>query len=131
MITINKNTSNILALTLTEKSQLTGNTFNLFVFTNQSTGVEKIFTAIDTSLYPQRYNKFEVIESDTQPEDLYDGKINISGNTGQWTYAIYESATPFSAGTLAISATTGTILEIGRVQLDGLQANNTINNIYL
>lgn len=130
MITINKNTSNILALTLSEKSLLTGATYNLFVFTNQSNGIEKVFTATDTSMYKQRYNQFQITESATT-ENLLSGLIHMTGNTGEWNYAIYESATPFSSNTLSITATTGTILEIGRVQLDGQEGDNNINNIYL
>jgi hypothetical protein len=130
MITINKNTSNLVALTLTEKSLLTGDTYNLFVFTNQSTGVEKVFTATDTSMYKQRYNQFEITESATT-ENLLSGLIHMTGNTSEWTYSVYESSTPFSSNTLSITATTGTILEIGRVQLNGQEGDNNINQIYL
>ena len=130
MITIHKNTSNLVALTLTEKSQLTGTTFNLFVFTNESSDLTKIFTVADTSTYKDRYNLFTIIES-ASTENLLVGEIYMTGNTSQWSYEIYESSTPFSAGTLAISATTGTILESGRVLLDGQETNNTINEIYL
>lgn len=131
MITINKNTSNLVALTLTEKSQLTGTTFNLFVFTNESSDLTKIFTAADTSTHKDRYNLFIIVESDTNAEDLLTGNIYMTGNTSQWSYEIYESATAFSSNTLSITATTGTILESGRVLMEGNQANNTINEIYL
>jgi hypothetical protein len=130
MITINKNTSNLVVLTLTEKSQLTEPTYNLFVFTNQSTNVTKIFTASDMSIYKDRYNAFTIVES-ASTENLLIGEIYMTGDTSQWAYEVYESQYPYSAGTLAISATTGTILESGRVLLNGQETNNTINEIYL
>jgi hypothetical protein len=130
MITINKNSINKIALTLTEKSQLTGTTYNLFVFENAESGEKKIFTATDTSSYKQRYNEFQVIESATT-ENLLIGVVHITGNTSQLTYSIYESSNPFSSNTLSITATTATILETGRVLLNGIESDQTINSVYL
>jgi len=130
MITINKNTVNKIALTLSEKSLLTGTTYNLFVFENAATGEQKIFTASDYSPYKQRYNLFDITESATTQNTLT-GQIYMSGNTSQWNYKVYESATAFSSNTLHVSATTGTILESGRVLLDGEENNNNINSVYL
>ena len=131
MITINKNTYNYVALTLTEKSLLSQPNYNLFVFTNETNDETKIFTTVDNSYYKDRYNFFTITESDTQSEDLLNGVIYISGNTAQWKYEVYESDTAFSSDTLSITATTGRILEKGRVLIKGSQANNTINQIYL
>lgn len=130
MIVINKNSINKIALTLTEKSQLTGTKYNLFVFENAESGEQKIFSASDLSLYKNRYNEFEIIESATT-ENLLTGIIHMTGNTSQWNYSVYESASSFSSNTLSITATTGTILETGRVLLKGIESDNTINSVYL
>jgi hypothetical protein len=47
------------------------------------------------------------------------------------TYSIYESSNPFSSNTLSITATTATILETGRVLLNGIESDQTINSVYL
>lgn len=139
MILINKESYNNVVLTLTEKSQLlgydnggnlTGTTYNLFVFENEGRDEQKIFTANDISPYKGRYNEFEVLESGTT-ENLLDGIIHLTGRTSQWSYKIYESDTPFSANTLAVSATTGTILEEGRVLVRGNEGDTSINDVYL
>jgi len=139
MILINKESYNNVVLTLTEKSQLlgydnggnlTGTTYNLFVFENEGKNQQKIFTADDISPYKKRYNEFEIVESDA-PEALLDGRIHLTGRTSQWSYKIYESDTPFSADTLAVSATTGTIIEEGRVLVRGNEGDTSINDVYL
>jgi len=130
MILINKQSYNTVALTLREKSLLTGTTYNLFVFSSDSTGVEKVFTVDDTSSYKDRYNLFTIREA-AATEDLLNGRIHLTGNTSEWSYSVYESASPFSANTLSITATTGTILEIGRVQVKGIEGDTNINEIYL
>jgi hypothetical protein len=130
MITINKNSINKIALTLTEKSLLVGASYNLFVFENAETGDKKIFTTSDTSFFKERYNEFEIIESATT-ENLLTGIVHMTGNTSQWNYSVYESPNPFSSNTLSITATTGTILETGRVLLNGIESDNTINSVYL
>ena len=129
MIIINKNTENKVVVTLKEKSEVTPS-YPLFVFENAETGEEKIFTAqyINSSI---RYDEFYITESATT-ENLLTGLINITGNTAQWNYKVYESSIDFSANTLSISATTGNIIEQGRLLVKGIQNNNnTINDIYL
>ena len=132
MIIINKNSINTVALTLLEKSEFPQQyTYNLFVFENAETGEQKVFTGVKYTSDNIRYEKFYITESATT-ENLLDGLINITGNTAQWNYKIYESLTSFSADTLSISATTGNIIEQGRVLVKGIQNNNnTINNVYL
>lgn len=132
MIIINKNSINTVALTLLEKSEFPQQyTYNLFVFENAETGEEKVFTGVKYTSDNIRYEKFYITESATT-ENLLDGLINITGNTAQWNYKIYESLTSFSADTLSISATTGNVIEQGRVLVKGIQNNNnTINNVYL
>jgi hypothetical protein len=125
MIVIEKNSYNLIALTLSEKSTVV-NPYYLFVFNNEANGMEKIFTCPHITSN-QRYQSFEILE--TPAENLLNGSIYLTGNSAQLTYKIYESEFPFSANTLSISATTGVILEKGRVQLNGI--DNNINEIYL
>ena len=131
MIVINKDSVNTIALTLLETSEFpTQYTYNLFVFENAETGDEKIFTTVKYTSNNQRYEKFYITESATT-ENLLTGVIHMTGNTSQWTYKVYESLTSFNANNLAVSATTGTIVEQGRVLLNGIESDNTINSVYL
>jgi hypothetical protein len=139
MILINKGSSNKVVLTLTEKStllgydtsgNLTGTTYNLFVFENDGKDQQKIFTAEDVSPYKERYNEFRIIES-SYPEDLLDGQIKLTGRTSQWNYKVYESDIPFSADTLSVIWTTRKVLEEGRVLVRGNDISTPINDVYL
>jgi hypothetical protein len=131
MIVINKNSINTVALTLLETSEFpTQYTYNLFVFEDAESGQQKIFTADKYTSNNQRYEKFYITESATT-ENLLTGVIHMTGNTSQWTYKVYESLTSFDANNLAVSATTGTIVEQGRVLLNGIESDNTINSVYL
>lgn len=130
MILIEKNKTNQVALTLTENSSLTGDTYYLFVFTNDGKNQEKIFTAPDISPYKDRYNHFEIAEY-SGGEDLLDGIIHLTGQTSQWTYKVYESNIPFSADTLDVIWTTRQVIEEGRVLVRGKEGNTSINNVYL
>ena len=137
MILINKNSVNKIALTLTEKSELLsydntntliGTSYNLFVFENEGKDQQKIFTADDVSPYKERYNEFILTETDT--EDLLNGSIHLEGRTSQWSYKIYESDTPFTIDTLSVTASTGKVLEQGRVLVRGNE-ETPLNDVYL
>lgn len=126
MITLNKDTTNNIIFTLTEKSQLPTPYF-LFSFTNDSSGKQKLFNMTDLSGYQRRYNLFNLIESDS--ENLSAGTVTLQYGWGK--YEVYESITP----TLEISGTTGRVLEEGRYYVNGYPLtssnNNVLNNIYL
>ena len=130
MILIEKDTAKDIDLTLNEKSVYYNNNvqpYFLFIFQSETDPAATIkFTAEDTSTQPDRYNRFRIRETPTS--DLLNGRIYMTGNTSQWTYEVYESATQFSASTLDVSYTTGKIIEKGRVQLKGNDTN--INDIY-
>ena len=68
MININKNSSNTVVLTLTEKSTLL-NPHYLFSFTS-TTDFNNIvnFIATDTSTYKSRYNTFDIIDDQNKEE---------------------------------------------------------------
>jgi len=63
MITINKDATNSVIFTLTEKSVIPVPNY-LFSFTNDNSGVSTLFNMTDTSSYPRRYNQFDLIEDD-------------------------------------------------------------------
>ena len=123
MINLNKNSNNIVVLTLTEKSTLL-TPYYLFSFTS-TTKFDNIvnFIATDTSTYKSRYNQFNIIESGTTYVNLTGGTINLNPN-GMWDYTIYEQTSPTN---LQISGTTN-IVEVGKVIVNGV--DNSIPPVY-
>lgn len=136
MIYIQKNTTNNVVLTLTEKSNLVNPNY-LFEFTNQfnDNPVTIYYTTTDASLAKQRYNLFN-IEENVTGSTTGGTSVAMSLMAGQYVYNVYES----SASTLSVSATTGVIVETGRMVVSDLDLsfideviptqNNPINNIY-
>lgn len=134
MIYINKNETNKVVLTLAENSTL-DSPFYLFKFVNEyNSSPEPIyFTTSDTSIHTNRYNLFEVVENATGSTS---GGTSVALNLipGQYNYTIYES----TASTLSVSATTGNIVEYGRMIVDGGSSSdddieptqNKTNSIY-
>jgi hypothetical protein len=114
MINIDKNSTNKVILTLTEKSTLL-NPIYLFSFTSTTDFNNVVnFVGVDTSIYKSRYNEFDIIETGTTFVNLTASTINLNP-PGMWDYSIYEG----TGVTLSISATTGNIIEQGKVIVDG------------
>jgi|LakMenE01Jun11ns_1017448.scaffolds.fasta_scaffold9908225_3 hypothetical protein len=114
MINIDKNSTNKVILTLTEKSTLL-NPIYLFSFTSTTDFNNVVnFVGADTSIYKSRYNEFDIIETGTTFVNLTASTINLNP-PGMWDYSIYEG----TGVTLSISATTGNIIEQGKVIVDG------------
>lgn len=88
MIYIRKGQANTCVFTLNEKATTTSHNW-VFVFTNDTTGSGKTFTAFELSSTTARYNKFTITESST--ENLYNGTVSLSP-TGYWSYTVYEMA---------------------------------------
>lgn len=105
MIYIVQGVTNQIVLTLSEVTTVPTPHY-LFVFTNEmnTTSTPQLFTAADTSSYPERYNLFSLDE----PTD-------ITLLKGQFTYEVYQSSTPYLAP-LTIS---GTMIEEGRMVVSG------------
>lgn len=124
MIYISKNTLNNVVLTLNESSTLS-NPFYLFQFTNDWNVEENptsiFFTTPDVSNFTERYNLFEITESVTG-STTGGTSVALSLVNGQYNYNVYES----SASTLSISATTGTVIESGRMVVGDII--QTLNN---
>ena len=124
MIFIERNTTNKIVLTLDESATIS-NPYYLFHIRNE-------FNLNDTVLYyytpdlssnKNRYNLFNIIESSAgSTTGGFD--IPISLKSGQYVYTVYES----TAATISISATTGHIVEVGRMVVEIDNNNNSIYN---
>ena len=122
MILINKDSLNTVILTLTENSSLMFPNY-IFEFFNDIQDKTVIFSAPDLSTFGCRYNRFEITETGTTFTDNNNGIINLVPS-GYWSYNVYES----TGTTLSISATTGVVLETGKVFVNG--TDNAIPSIY-
>ena len=94
MIYIEKDIATNIALTLTESSLLPA-PYYLFHFVNEINDSETFETFTDISGYPERFNLFV---------------MQLDYVAGQYTYTVYESATP---NPQTIADTTGRIIETG------------------
>jgi hypothetical protein len=106
MIFIERNTTNEVVLTLTEKVTI-ANPFFIFAFQPLATLDEYqpiiYFTTLDLSNYIDRYNLFE-IEEDDAGSTTGGNSIPLYLKPGQYTYKAYESTTdsldPLTFGSL-------------------------------
>ena len=76
MILLQENTSNIVVLTLSEKTTINAPTY-LFRFVNKQTNVEYLCIAADTSVFKTRYNKFTITTQNTTPNPLL-GQLKLT-----------------------------------------------------
>lgn len=124
MIFLDKDTTNRVVLTLDESSRLT-NPFYLFHIKNEFDMDDNGFTYYtpDLSGNRGRYNLFNFTESSSgSTTGGFDIPLKLV--SGQYRYTIYES----TAATTSLSATTGYIIEEGRLVV--AKNNNDINSIY-
>jgi hypothetical protein len=119
MIVLDRGQTNTVILELTSNSSLLNPNY-LFEFKNDLNNNFTYFFSEDLSNFKCRYNRFQIIENDTA--------IPLSGQvtllTGMYTYNIYEA----SAVTLSVSATTGRVIQTGKVIVNG--TNSNIPSIY-
>lgn len=120
-IYLKKDYTNRFVLTLSEFSSLSNPNY-LFVFENiyNKDSVPVYFTTPDISSYKSRYNLFQLIEN-SSGSTTGGTSVALSLMPGQYDYTVYES----SASTLSISATTGVIIEAGRMVVDDVSTNDT------
>lgn len=109
MIYVEQGVVNQIVLTLSEVTTVATPHY-LFAFTNEmnTTSSVQLFTATDTSIYPERYNSFTLDE----PTDI----ILLQG---QFTYQIYQSSTAYVLP-LTIAQSTGVVIEEGRMVVSGI-----------
>lgn len=114
---ITRGIKNVVVLTLNEKTTLT-NPYFLFEIKNKTNVIPYYFIAADVSLYPNRYNKFNIMEvtGTATPENTLIGNILLSSN-GEYEYRIFEqtSATNLNPG---LSTNTSPI-EVGFIKVEG------------
>jgi hypothetical protein len=81
--------SNVVVLTLSEKISIPS-PYYLFEFINNQTQIKYYCISSDLSLYPERYNKFNIIVKTTTPSPLV-GEIQIPLGD-EYTYNVYEQS---------------------------------------
>ena len=126
MITINKNNSNIVILTLTEKCLLT-NPYFLFEFKNVSTNTKQYIIPIDISTETNRFNEFVIVEttSPTIPQ--------IKLTVGDYEYTIYEQASSSNtnpAGLNVVELGYATCYDLTTVTFAEYEGGSTTNKVY-
>jgi hypothetical protein len=115
---LNQNQSNNVILTLSESVSYTGSpVYFLFHLYNLTTHEEKLFTSPDLSTNIVRFNKFNWILTGSTSENLTGGTINIQPD-GELYLDVYQMSNPTN---LAISGTTGIVIENQLVQVKGTQ----------
>jgi len=129
MILLSKNTTNIVALTLTEKSQLASPYWIIEFKPDLLDAPAHIVVAPDDSPFPRRWNRLTLIDTDvTGGPDPFVGEIDLP--TGWGTYRVYESMIP----TVDIQQTTERIIEEGKYYVEEFPIpfnTNQITNVYL
>ncbi len=126
MITINKNNSNIVILTLTEKCLLTSPYF-LFEIKNVSTNTKQFIIPIDISTETDRFNEFVIVEttSPTIPQ--------IKLTVGDYEYTIYEQASSSNtnpAGLNVVEVGYATCYDLTTVTFAEYEGGSTTNKVY-
>jgi hypothetical protein len=109
VIIINKNSTNTVVLTLSEKTTLT-NAVYLFEVINDQSGEVKCFIAEDISNNKLRFNEFNFIENET--EDLLNGTFEL-GLSGFYAYNVYEQTSSTNLDPLLATNK----IEIGKLNL--------------
>lgn len=110
MINIEQDTANIVVVTLTERGTAT---YYLFEFRSDTTEEIVYSIATDSSLYPNRFNKFTLTEVGTGTPIAANAEIKLS-NEGQWRYYIYANSS-----SLNVDPTGLEMLEQGIVKVTG------------
>ena len=87
MLTITKQDTKFLYLTLSEKTTITNPTY-LFSLKSRQTDNVKNFILADVSTFDERYNKFEFTEGDTDATTL---------DVGEHLYTVYAQIDPNNA----------------------------------
>jgi hypothetical protein len=108
LINIERNSANEIALTLTEKGTAA---YYLFKFQSDNTEAVEYCIATDSSLYPDRFNKFTITEQ-TSPDNL-NAEVELP-TEGQWRYFVYANSSATN-----LDPTGLTELESGIVKVTG------------
>ena len=117
MVVINKAQSNIVTVTLKEKTTI-ANAYYLWEWISKASGEKKYcIQPTDLSAYQDRFNQFTITET-ASPNPIA-GQVTLP-TTGEWTYNVYEQASSTN-----LSPTGKTIVESGLVQVIGTATTDT------
>lgn len=117
MVVINKGQSNIVTVTLKEKTTI-ANAYYLWEWISKASGEKKYcIQPTDLSAYQDRFNQFTITET-ASPNPIA-GQVTLP-TTGEWTYNVYEQASSTN-----LSPTGKTIVESGLVQVIGTATTDT------
>jgi len=117
MVVINKGQSNIVTVTLKEKTTI-ANAYYLWEWISKASGEKKYcIQPVDLSQYLDRFNQFTITETAT-PNPIA-GQVTLA-TTGEWTYNVYEQASSSN-----LSPTGKTIVESGMVKVIGTATTDT------
>tara|TARA_R110002096_G_scaffold374046_2_gene567607 strand:+ start:1478 stop:1870 length:393 start_codon:yes stop_codon:yes gene_type:complete len=110
LINIERNTINTVVVTTTEEGTAT---YYLFEFKSDTTEEVVYCIAQDTSLFPDRFNKFAIQEVGSGTPVPINGEVKLE-NDGQWQYFIYANSSSSN-----LDPTGLTMLEQGIVKVTG------------
>ena len=117
MVVIIKGQSNIVTVTLKEKTTIS-NAYYLWEWISKASGEKKYcIQPTDLSAYQDRFNQFTITET-ASPNPIA-GQVTLP-TTGEWTYNVYEQASSTN-----LSPTGKTIVESGLVQVIGTATTDT------
>jgi len=121
-----KGEANDVILTVTEKSVLTS-PFYLFQFTHDQSEDVYFCISTDTSLHPERYNKFLI--TDKLEPDPEEGEVAFN-YPGFYTYKVYESEAATLDPTGLEIVEQGRMIVVDTVPEDKIYRNETDSIIY-
>jgi hypothetical protein len=126
MITINKNNSNTVILTLQEKCLL-ANPYFLFQFKNVQTNTSQYFLPADISTQKERYNEFIIVETATPTT------AQISLTIGDYEYTIYEqvgNSNTNPTGLNVVEVGYATCFDLTKITFKEYQGGAITNKVY-
>ena len=118
--------SNVVVLTLSEKVTISNPKF-LFEFINNQTQQKYYCIASDTSLYTDRYNKFNIIVKTTTPSPLI-GEIQIPLGD-EYTYNVYEQVSSTNLIPTGLTVVENGLMTYDKTMTSRIQNESTLTRI--
>jgi hypothetical protein len=118
--------SNVVVLTLSEKVTIATPKF-LFEFINNQTQQKYYCISADTSLYTDRYNKFNIIVKTTTPSPLI-GEIQIPLGD-EYTYNVYEQVSSTNLNPSGLNVVENGLMTYDKTMTSRIQNESTLTRI--
>jgi len=115
--------SNVVVLTLSEKVTIATPKF-LFEFINNQTQQKYYCISADTSLYTERYNKFNIIVKTTTPSPLV-GEIQIPLGD-EYTYNVYEQVSSTNLVPTGLTVVENGLMTYDKTMTSRIQNESTL-----